>query len=270
MKTLKSISAALLISVSAYAQKLPDKQQGSVLAPANIKIDGKTTEWSDKFQAYNDASRIYYTISNDDNNLYLTARMNDERGNRKALSGGITLTLGPAGKNIKSKNAKNIAVTYPVIINTASKLGGPLPLGAIIRDSPLSYKKLKAEKANPNELNAFIAKTNKQLETHFKEIQVLGVKEIQEPLIPVYNTDNIKAIILFNDKMEYTYELAIPLKIIAANLGDIEKLSYNIKLNARSIIKNGAPPMVTYIGNDLEILYENQPSDFSAEYTLAK
>jgi len=68
----KALAALLLtaISIGVYAQKLPNVQLGSVQAPADIKIDGKTTEWHDQFQAYNRATDIYYTLSNNDNHLY--------------------------------------------------------------------------------------------------------------------------------------------------------------------------------------------------------
>ena len=60
----------LLINFSASAQK--DKiQKNNFRAPINVKIDGKLNEWGDKLQAYNTSTDIFYTISNDDDNLYL-------------------------------------------------------------------------------------------------------------------------------------------------------------------------------------------------------
>ncbi len=40
-------------------RKLPNVQQVSLRAPANINIDGKTTEWNNRFQAYNDTTHVY-------------------------------------------------------------------------------------------------------------------------------------------------------------------------------------------------------------------
>ena len=50
------------ISFSVYAQKLPKVQANSLIAPDNIRIDGRTNEWNDKYQAYNRHTDIYYTI----------------------------------------------------------------------------------------------------------------------------------------------------------------------------------------------------------------
>jgi hypothetical protein len=44
------------------AQKLPNKQQISLRAPARLKIDGIVNEWGDKLQAYNHSTQIFYAI----------------------------------------------------------------------------------------------------------------------------------------------------------------------------------------------------------------
>ncbi len=104
--------AIILMSFSTFAiaQRLPSKQKGNVRAPTDIKIDGKAGEWDYKFQAYNIASRMFYTVSNDDENLYLTVYLNDRFASGKILQGGLTLTLPPP-----SKSAGDISVTYPAV-----------------------------------------------------------------------------------------------------------------------------------------------------------
>ena len=62
------------VILSAAAQKLPKVQRASLYAPENIKVDGMLNEWDDKLQAYNYATDVYYTISNDDKNLYITLK----------------------------------------------------------------------------------------------------------------------------------------------------------------------------------------------------
>ena len=79
------------IAISADAQKLPTEQQVSLRAPAGLKIDGKATEWDNKFQAYNHHTDFYYTIANDDNNLYLIVQANEPAIIKRILKGGIAL-----------------------------------------------------------------------------------------------------------------------------------------------------------------------------------
>jgi len=66
-----------MLVLGSNAQKLPAVQKESVWAPITVKIDGKAAEWGNKFQAYNSSTEIYYTISNDDNNLYLAIKAVD-------------------------------------------------------------------------------------------------------------------------------------------------------------------------------------------------
>jgi hypothetical protein len=57
MKKLQLLLLAVLAFANANAQKLPNVQQVSLRAPANIKIDGKATEWSG-FKALNTATDV--------------------------------------------------------------------------------------------------------------------------------------------------------------------------------------------------------------------
>ncbi len=259
---MKKLQILLLIISSlsaAYAQKLPDKQQGSILAPANVKIDGKTTEWGNKLQAYNNVNRVFYTMANDADNLYLTIRLDDEGAIRKVIYGGITFSVIATGKS-----KEKIAVTYPTVIS-----GFRNDNYETIQDSHGRYRMLKRDGATTDKLNEMVKSTNKQIASYFKQIQVAGIKEITDPLIPIYNAENIKTVAAFNDQMQYVYEMAIPLKFIKPLINN-GMLKYNIKLNSRPTIKTNAPPMPNYNGTDIELLYENHPSDFSGEYTLAK
>lgn len=272
-----TLLAALAGSMSffATAQKLPNKQGVSVRAPDNIKIDGKTTEWNDEFQAHNWGNHIYYTLSNDDNNLYLTACMDDMLGNRKILRGGLTFSILPL-----SKKAKKLSITFPVAskngigsIDVEESGGGPL----------FSYSILKSDTvANKAKIDSLIAISNREIAKEHKEIYITGIPEISDPLLSIYNTQGIIAGASFDKKMRYTYELAIPLKYLEAAISNAKSIRYNIKLNVLSPIIEAK--RVTYSGppiRELKIATQLRPeslndlfiyndSDFSGEYTLAK
>ena len=103
------LPAIVMVSLTANAQKLPNVQQGSLHAPANVKVDGKATEWNSQFQAYNHTTGIYYTIANDAGNVYLTVQATDSHTIDKMLSGGITFTV----KNTDKKNkAVPVNITF--------------------------------------------------------------------------------------------------------------------------------------------------------------
>jgi len=110
------LNFSLVLCVFCYlttqAQKLPNVQLASVRAPADIKIDGKATEWNYPFQAYNRATDVFYTLSNDDDNLYLTLQATDEDIIRKIINGRISFTINKSGK--KSEQDA-VVITYPLI-----------------------------------------------------------------------------------------------------------------------------------------------------------
>lgn len=259
-----------IVPLFAAAQKLPKIQTAAVRAPVTIKIDGKTTEWNDSFQAYNSGQHIYYTISNDDENLYLTARMDDDiLGNRKIFKGGITFAVIPA-----LKKAEAVTVTFPVI--------SPKRTGELEQEDggkQFYYRNLKKDAiANKAKIDALISTSNAEIKKVYKQIHITGIPEITDTLTSIYNAQNIMVAASLDNKMRYIYELAIPLKYLEAAISDVKRLKYKITLRTLPIIepKRVQPTGVVvvlgrYIGPgslDDQFLFNN--TDFSGEYTLAK
>src|ERR1700744_2117622 len=100
------------LGLIAQAQKLKQVQDGSMRAPANIKIDGKLTEWDDTFKAYNNTTDIYYTVCNDDKNLYLIVKAGTQWIGNKVLAGGINFAINTANKK---KEEGAYTVVFPLI-----------------------------------------------------------------------------------------------------------------------------------------------------------
>jgi hypothetical protein len=266
-----------VIPVITYAQKLPGIQQRSLRAPSNIKIDGKPTEWNNKFQAYNHATDVFYTMANDDDNLYLIIQATEHTNINKILGGGIVLTINPSNQ----KNIKNaISITYPLpdIHNRV-------------------WVNLKYQPASQTEADSIMNIKNTDYANVSKLIKVTGIKSL-DSLISVYNHDGIKVAGAFNNKLFFTYELSISLKQLGLDINASEKFSYNIKLPGvdMAAVYNAAGQATTlaagvYVvpigplpGFSDEYIKNNQPSfpykvriesftsptDFWSEYTLAK
>lgn len=237
----------LLAGNFAYAQKLPGVQQGGVLAPANIKIDGKVTEWGDKFQAYNKNIEAFYTLSNNNENLYLTVKATTHDIAGKILRGGLTLIINHMAKK---NDPGAVSLTYPVL------RGGDMAAVTNMY-ARKSFKQEDGEEASAKQLNDMF-------EAKSKTIEVTGIKTITDKEISVYNEEGIKAAALFDDRNSYTCEIAIPLKYL--NLPNGESFSYHIKINEEPITSkagNGPPPppvSISALGT----------TDFWGEYTLVK
>jgi hypothetical protein len=202
---------------SALAQKLPTEQTISLRAPANIKIDGKADEWNNKFQAYNNHVEFFYTLSNDDQNLYLTIQAKLPDIIRHIINGGITFTINKSGK----KNDKDgIGITYPLI------KGLYLPL----KNSTQGINIRVTGESPATDGDSLMNVTNKRMDNRSKEIRIKGIKDV-DTLISVYNADGIKAAAAFDNKMVYTYELAMSLKNLAMSVQDASKFIYQLRIN---------------------------------------
>ena len=243
-----------MVCFAAYAQKLPNKQEASVRAPADIKIDGKATEWGNKFQAYNKATDIYYTISNDDENLYLVVQAKYHDIADKILRGGLTFTINHA---LMKKDDEQISVTYPVFMES----------GQSDVTNMLSRKEIEKRDAKDGEM--VIDDMNKMLDSKSKTIRISGIKTISEQDISVYNQERIKAVSQFDKQLAYTYELVIPLKYLMLPNNGADGFSYNIKINEPNETPvphgPGSPPPPPPMA-----MTATAPTDFWGEYTLAK
>src|SRR3954465_10204946 len=94
---------------SLLAQKLPNVQQVSLRAPTNIRVDGKAIEWG-QFKAHNSATDLWYSIANDEKNLYLSLKATDGDVINRIIGGGITFKI--TNKNIMGD--EGISITYPI------------------------------------------------------------------------------------------------------------------------------------------------------------
>ena len=143
------------------AQKLPSKQQAAVWLPSDSKIDGRSTEWNDQFQACNNSTETFYTIANDDKNFYLIIKATDQLVIRKIIAGSITLSISPTG-NKKDKNT--VVITYPVFDKDN------LP-NIKLKNQPVPTKNANVDSVR---LDSFINAANKQVIDKSKKIKITG------------------------------------------------------------------------------------------------
>lgn len=229
MIKLLPLTVLLVISGSQIIAQshLKDVQATSVWAPATVKIDGRINEWEDSFQAYNKSTRLYYTLSNNDKYLFLAITSTDAANNNKIVAGGITLTVNTAGKK-KDKDAYSL--TFPNLSRGGGRgqrgqRGGGRPGGRVQGTEPDT---------------AAIAAGRRQLVASSKEIKVLGFKEITDTLISIYNEYGIKTAIGYDSLGNYSYELAVPLKLLGISPDKVQEIAYNLKVNGLSLTA-GAP-----------------------------
>lgn len=257
MKRTQNLLLTLLVfSTASFAQKLPTVQKNSLYAPANIKVDGNATEWGNKFQAYNKATNVFYTISNDKENLYLVIQATEDNIIYKIINGGITFSINNTGK----EKDNGIKITYPLFGM------GNLPM-INLKDKPLTGNNTSNYTAR---IDSFKNALNGQLEKNEKEIKVLGIKIITDSLISVYNDQGIRAAEHFDGQLAYTYELAIPIKYLKGANINLAQIHYNVKINGRlTSLTAGKKEVVLIVAkpSSMDALYN---TDFWGEYALAE
>ena len=259
----------VLLSCSAanrtQAQSLPTIQKTSVFAPRNIKIDGKSNEWDNKFQAKNNATEIFYTIANDHKNLYFIIKAVDPVIVKKILGGGMSYTVNNSGRK---EGKGNITLSFPrANSGSSAKVGGLLQQ---IEDGP-------------NKTDSLILAMNDELVSGYKEIKVNGFKDIADTSISIYNEEGFKTAMRFDNKKALTCEIAIPLKCLGLSSDSESKIIYNIMLSGilktmkmvprtvgggqQVMMFNVSAKMISNT-NDFQTL--NYPTDFWGDYTLAR
>ena len=244
----------ILNSYLAQGQKLPKIQKVSIYAPQGIQINGNSSEWNDTFQAYNNAVEIFYTLSNDDKNIYLTVKVKQKDIVDKIIRGGLTFTI---NRQTSKNDNDNLSVTYPVLEGpdmweVAGKFG-------ILRNAFQEH-----ETVNINQLNELF-KTKEKL------ITVTGIDKIPDKSISIYNTEGIRSASLFDEKMTYTYELALPLDYLKLPKNSGDTFNYQVKINAAPevrmpvVITSSTPPPPPPIPQG-----GSAATDFRGKYSLAK
>ncbi len=257
-----TLIVASFIALNANAQKLPNIQSASLRIPANFKIDGKASEWDNKFQAYNKSNSIYYTIANDDKNLYLVIKAIDKDVIYKIINNTFSFAINKLGDS-----KKTISVSLPLFDGDDKR---PL-LGALRGQSALST-------------DSMIAAANIKL-GKIKEFGLKGFEGINDEFISAYNEYGIKANALIDNNKALIYELVIPRKYIntASNKLNYTISIYGIGANDKGSVvttmeggavmimnESGPRPSMTLIKNPGEAMAALATTDMTGDYELAK
>jgi hypothetical protein len=84
-----------------------------------VKVDGKATEWEIPLQYYDNDTKLNYTITNDDSNLYYCIRITDDKQEMRVMKAGMQVRIDTSGKK-----ADGAIVEYPFSATGAKREGG--------------------------------------------------------------------------------------------------------------------------------------------------
>lgn len=195
-----SFSILLISSLPAFSQKKAELIS-SKWADKQVQVDGLLDDWNDSLSLYNEPTKLYYNLSNDDENIYLAIKNSSKEDLTKILARGISFSA-----NIESSKKQAPTVIFPVLDRTPGK------------------KRVETEQPEPEEIQ-------KRILTRIKEIKVEGFKEIIDGGISLYNTYGIKAAAAFDSNGNLVQEIAIPIRLLGLEPGRTEPIIYGIKIN---------------------------------------
>ncbi len=203
IRILNLFCAAALItafSLSMAQDKLPQ----NLVAPSDVKIDGKLTEWTEKQLSTDRTAKIKYIIANDDKNLYVVIKTADRSTIMRIMSAGITVALNPEGKK-----KETYAVTFPVI-----------------KQKDLAETRIASGGERPD-----INSMQQTMRSKMIIMSVKGFPSIELDQISIYNNYGLKTAIDFDEQNNLCYEAAIPLSLLSLSINQSEPLACNIKIN---------------------------------------
>lgn len=260
MKNIAKLSALFFLSLSiktAVAQKLPKTQKVSLRGSETAIGPDAPAE---QFQAYNPSNRIFYTISNDDDNLYLSVGFPGNYETEKFATGGVTLIINPG----KTKGGSaSPSFTYPVTLYTHNG----------IENGIRQFKDLKDDAANNKGKLVDLPYTyNQKILKTFIQIECKGAQGVPDTISAIKNDYGIKTTAAYDKNMSMVYHLAVPLKYLQLN--DSNSFTYDIRMAGLPAVEKAQFPgpiaaSVDGAGIDIDGEYLRNPTHAGGEYKLA-
>lgn len=200
--------AIVLCVLTLGAGKSFSQRKGETLASrwalAPVVADGQLNEWPDTLSRYNDNSKIYYDIANDDKNLYLAIRSGSREALSKILMAGITISA-----NLESNKKDPPRVVFPILDRTPGKPG--------------------ARREQPS-----VEEMQKETIARIKDIRVFGFNDIVDGPVSLQNTYGIRAAAAFHSQSSLVQEITIPLSQLNID-PKADPVTYSIRINGLEI-----------------------------------
>lgn len=187
-----------------------------------VVADGKIDEWPNPLRFYDDKSKVNYTITNDNNNLYICMKVVSPETQIKIVRGGVELKIDTLG------NTK-----YPISFNYP------------IAGQPATFEMDKRDGEEQGAARPKREELKNRMVEQAQEAELVGFKNHLNGIINLHkNQYGIAACIEFDKSGVLFYEAIIPFKTFykdALSKSDINKVyAFQIKLNAiNSTSKHG-------------------------------
>lgn len=152
-----------------------------------VTIDGKATEWKIPLDYFDDKTKLNFTVTNDDTNMYICVRATEDETQRGIVRTGMQIWIDTTG----GKKAQ-VGIQFPIIDKSA---------GGVNMSAAHSGQSDNMDAAN-------------RLKNHYrdveKQIRLLGFKNVADGLAQVPNIYGINACLNWDTNNIMIYEACIP------------------------------------------------------------
>ena len=189
------ITIVLFISANLKAQVEENAWQDST-----VVIDGLDEDWKGVMR-FNSDAKIMYGLSNDDKNLYIKIKVDDEIVQKKILLTGLTFWMDTVGKK-----KKQFSITCPV------------------KRDPQMVSQNRANRQQSGQTNSaevYKELINSKFNSGIVDMEVSGFKRYPGVVVLNNKNDNgINVVLHINSSNEMIWEALIPLKMIFPDPGE--------------------------------------------------
>jgi len=209
IKSIILVTGIAVFNLSAAFSQKKAEMINTKWANNPVVADGFLSDWPDSLSLFNEATNLYYSLANDDKNVYLALRSASKQDLTKILAGGISFSA-----NIEGKKKDPPTVIFPVLDRTPGKN--------------------RNTKEQPE-----VDERQKQILSRIKDIKVTGFKEIIDGGISLQNTYGIRAAASFDKDNNLIQEIIIPLSLLNLSTANAGEVTYSIKVNGLQVPSSG-------------------------------
>lgn len=213
MKTFNGIAGMLILLVlsSCSSSRSSVSSATAVWQDKKVIIDGKDDEYPSLYPRYDSKARISFIVSNDDQNIYISVKSNDDITIGKIIHSGMQIWIDPSGKKHKQWAINFPLKNSPRLINNESS---DLPKNGEHRQEP--------------------GQMRKQAIAAIQQFSLTGFEGCEGIFLTGKGTPcNIDVAMSLNNDNELVYEAAIPLQLLYQRTSaKVQKLSVCFEVNS--------------------------------------
>lgn len=210
----KARKCAAIILILCLAACSPQIVYQSNWQSTPVVADGVANEWKIPLRFYDPQTKLNYTISNDNDNLYVCIRATDVQSQVKIMRTGIQIWIDTTGRN-----KKQVGILFPLPGSSAN--------------DDYKNKKHNSQGKSSDDEGQPSASMHKAFLAQATEMQLTGFKAPMGGMTPLVNNDGIRLGMNWDTSDILIFEAIIPFKTFCTVNSAIAKtISLGIFLNA--------------------------------------